>query len=194
LVIEKFSLKAHIFSYRAVDFESLYSFLQNRLGVQSYGEKNMNPSRPQWAQKLGASSRASLNKDIHKQQFQHFRNEFSIKIAVQPLIPGSNIIVNVTPSLLSGIQAFNYYLDNYYIALDLKQYRPQRRPIVPSMLEGVSKKILKSEKFMRKRKNVVRDWMYYIVWYVRLKKILDKHKYDQVSASPISMMFGRTPS
>jgi long-subunit acyl-CoA synthetase (AMP-forming) len=101
-----------------------------------------------------------------------------MKIAIQPLLPGANIIVNVTPSLLNGIQAFNYYLDNYYIALDLKQYRPQRRPIVPSMLEGVSKKIIKSEKFMRKRKNIVRDWMYYIVWYVRLKKILDKHKYD----------------
>jgi hypothetical protein len=69
---------------------------------------------------MGASSRASLNKDIHKQQFQHFRNEFSIKFAVQPLLPGANIIVNVTPSLLNGIQAFNYYLDNYYIALDLK--------------------------------------------------------------------------
>ena len=62
------------------------------------------------------------------------------------------------------------------------------------MLEGVSKKIIRSEKFMRKRKNVVRDWMYYIVWYVRLKKILDKHKYDQVSASPVSMLFGRSPS
>jgi hypothetical protein len=41
------------------------------------------------------------------------------------------------------------------------------------MLKGVSKKIIRSEKFMRKRKNIIRDWLYYIVWYVRLKKILD---------------------
>jgi hypothetical protein len=43
-----------------------------------------------------------------------------MKMAIEPLHLGHNIIVNVTPSLLSGIQAFNYYLENYYIALDLK--------------------------------------------------------------------------
>jgi hypothetical protein len=62
LIVEKFNLQAHIFSYRAVDFEGLYQFLQSKLGVQPGGDKG----RPQWAQKLGASSRASLNKDIHK--------------------------------------------------------------------------------------------------------------------------------
>lgn len=47
---------------------------------------------------------------------------------------------------------------------------------------------------MRKRKHIVRDWLYYIVWYVRLKKILDKHKYDQVTTSPISLVFGKSPT
>lgn len=42
-----------------------------------------------------------------------------------------------------------------------------------SQLKGINKKILKSEKFKRKRRNAVRDWLYYVVWYVRLKKILD---------------------
>jgi hypothetical protein len=41
-------------------------------------------------------------------------------MAMQPQMGGRHVIVNVTPSLLSGLQAFNYYLENYYIALDLK--------------------------------------------------------------------------
>ena len=67
----------------------------------------------------------------------------------------------------------NEYVENYYIAQDLKQYRPQRKPITALQLKGVSKKTVKSESFKRKRRNVVRDWLYYIVWYVRLKRILD---------------------
>ena len=67
----------------------------------------------------------------------------------------------------------NEYIENYYIAQDLKQYRPQRKPITVLQLKSVSKKVLKSESFKRKRRNVVRDWLYYIVWYVRLKRILD---------------------
>jgi len=79
----------------------------------------------------------------------------------------------VTPDLVTCLHSLNEYIENYYIAQDLKQYRPQRRPITPSQLTTVSKKVLKSESFKRKRRNVVRDWLYYIVWYVRLKRILD---------------------
>jgi hypothetical protein len=66
--------------------------------------------------------------------------------------------------------------DNYYIAQDLKQYRPQRKPITKSQIQGLSKDLVKSEKFKRKRKNIVRDWLYFIVWYVRLRRILEQHK------------------
>ena len=79
----------------------------------------------------------------------------------------------MTPDLVTTLHALNEYIENYYIAQDLKQYRPQRRPITPSQVKSVSKKVLKSESFKRKRRNVVRDWLYYIVWYVRLKRILD---------------------
>ena len=79
----------------------------------------------------------------------------------------------MTPDLVTTLHALNEYIENYYIAQDLKQYRPQRKPITALQLKSVSKKVLKSESFKRKRRNVVRDWLYYIVWYVRLKRILD---------------------
>jgi len=43
-------------------------------------------------------------------------------------------------------------------------------------LTGIKKEVVQSEIFQRKRRNVVRDWLYFIVWYVRLKKILEQHK------------------
>jgi hypothetical protein len=32
---------------------------------------------------------------------------------------------------------------------------------------------------MRKRRNIVRDWLFFVVWYVRLKKLLEIHKISQ---------------
>jgi hypothetical protein len=82
-------------------------------------------------------------------------------------------VLNITPDLLQSLHFINGYIENYYISQDLKQYRPQRRPVTPDQLQGLSKKVIKSESFKRKRKNIVRDWLYYIVWYVRLKRILE---------------------
>ena len=49
---------------------------------------------------------------------------------------------------------------------------------------------MESTSFKRKRKNVVRDWMYFIVWYIRLKKILDRHKGIASSISVSQMLKG----
>jgi len=56
------------------------------------------------------------------------------------------------------------------------------------MLANVSKKTLKSESFKRKRRNIVRDWMYFVVWYVRLKRILNSHKIASSPTSPMSIL------
>jgi hypothetical protein len=113
-----------------------------------------------------------------------------MKFSLSPSANRRNIVVNVTPDLLSSLQSLNEYVDNYYIAQDLKQYRPQRKPITASQVQGFSKKVLKSESFARKRRNVVRDWLYFIVWYVRLKRILDQHKSSALPASPKSLLAG----
>ena len=39
----------------------------------------------------------------------------------------------------------------------------------------------------------MRDWLYFIVWYVRLKKILDKHKESAANIS-VSQMFKGFPT
>ena len=174
LVVEQFSAQALIFSYRAVDFNNLFSFLQNQLG--SPENQNFQSGRNGKKRGVGITNRTLMSKDLHEQQFQFFRNEFSMKFSMVPVNYKKNIVVNVTPDFIVGLNHVNEYIDNYYIAQDLKQYRPQRKPMTASMLKSFSKKTLKSDSFKRKRKNVVRDWFYFIVWYVRLKKILEQHK------------------
>lgn len=115
-------------------------------------------------------------REFYEKQFDYFRNEFSLRCELYPTNARKNIIMNVTPEALVCLKEANECLDNYYIAQDLKQYRPQRKPITPQQLRDVSKKAIKSEAFQRKRRNIVRDWLYFIVWYVRLKRILEQHK------------------
>ena len=58
-------------------------------------------------------------------------------------------------------------MQTYYISADLKQYRPQRKP-----LTGIPDSIKDHPNIKHKRKMIVRDWFYFIIWYVRLKKLL----------------------
>jgi len=44
----------------------------------------------------------------------------------------------VTPELIFGLKSVNEYIDNFYLAQDLKQYRPQRKPIVASQVMHMS--------------------------------------------------------
>jgi hypothetical protein len=53
------------------------------------------------------------------------------------------------------------------ILKDLKQYRPNRRPMT-----SVPEKYAQRHLIKRKRKLLVRDWFFFVVWYIRLKKIL----------------------
>lgn len=61
LVVEKFTAQAHIFSYRSVDYENLFSWLQNKLGNDVNFSNPAVMNRNQW----GATT-PSKYKDIHQ--------------------------------------------------------------------------------------------------------------------------------
>jgi hypothetical protein len=162
------------------------------MSARDVGRQGRNGGRS--GQPSTSSGKSALFRELQEAQFKYFRNEFSIKFALSPAHGHQNIVMNVTPDLLATLQLVNDYIDNYYIAQDLKQYRPQRKPITASMVQGFSKKVLKAESFKRKRRNVVRDWLYFIVWYVRLKRILDQHKSTSLPATPKSLLRGKSDS
>jgi hypothetical protein len=77
---------------------------------------------------------------------------------------------------------------------ELQKYRPHRRPIVTKQKNPLSsqrnqqvnnlfskKKRNEAEtaRLQRKKKLVVRDWFFYVVWFVRLRKIIEDSDYSE---------------
>ena len=90
------------------------------------------------------------------------------------MVTGS-INLNLSPPTVSSLNKLIEYQENHKITLDLKMYRPQRRPYQKSLINPkyLGKDVQElPEPFRRKRKLIVRDWFYYVVWYVRLRKLM----------------------
>lgn len=84
--------------------------------------------------------------------------------------------VNLTPEMIDDLSRLFEFVQNFSISLDLKQYRPQRRPVTIDHTQ-INERDL-DENVKRKRKLVVRDWFFFVVWYVRLRKILNNFYSD----------------
>jgi hypothetical protein len=108
-----------------------------------------------------------------------------------------SLSISLSPPLSSRLDTLHTYCSNYLILRDLKQYRPHRRPItrVPRDLEG-------NPGVKRKRHLIVRDWFYYVIWYIRLRKIVrnlvreeegDGERRDQRYTEMLSMVDGMSP-
>ena len=75
--------------------------------------------------------------------------------------------VNINPQILSDMKHLSDRFFAHYLLRDLKQYRPHRKP-----LTEVPKHLEKRLTLRKKRRLIVRDWFFFVVWYVRLRKIL----------------------
>ena len=85
------------------------------------------------------------------------------------------LLVNVNPAILEDINMITEFWKNFFINKDLKQYRPHRRPITRA-----PEHLANDPAFIRKRKLIVRDWFFYVVWYVRLRKIMKNYYSTEV--------------
>ena len=73
--------------------------------------------------------------------------------------------INISPDIAADLGAFLEYVSNYFVIKDLRNYRPLRRPITGS-------KKPESAKLRRTRKLIARDWFFYVIWSMRLKKLM----------------------
>ena len=86
----------------------------------------------------------------------------------------SKLSVNVKPGVVESICSFVEYVRNIKIAEKLQDYRPLTRPITVTT---------KSDKEIKKKKLIVRDWFLLAVWAERLKQ---KSNLDKNSGSSSS--------
>lgn len=82
----------------------------------------------------------------------------------------SPLHISITPQILSSFEQIYDFCENFVVLRDLKQYRPHRRPIVASSIPESKRN---NATLKRKRRLIVRDWFFYVVWYVRLRKIFN---------------------
>jgi hypothetical protein len=94
-----------------------------------------------------------------------------------------------TPQLVNDFSRLLEIFQNYSISNDLKQYRPQRRPtlIFPTQTPSTFPRLI-SDQLARKKKLLVRDWFFYVVWYVRLKRLLNTYYTTPGSSSEEALL------
>eukprot|EP00347_Sterkiella_histriomuscorum_P022380 403330690 len=84
---------------------------------------------------------------------------------------------SLTPQLVDDMSRFYEFVQNFSISLDLKQYRPQRRPIC---LSEMNNQDIQDDHIKRKKKLIVRDWFFFVVWYIRLRNLLNNYYSEQL--------------
>ena len=87
--------------------------------------------------------------------------------AIHLQVQTSPLRINVTPYVVNDMLHFKEHLAIQSLLKDLKQYRPNRKPITNVPEKHVQRYALK-----RKRRLIVRDWFFFVVWFIRLRKIL----------------------
>ena len=71
-------------------------------------------------------------------------------------------------------------IKHYKMSLKLKAYRPTRKPITTPLDPGAS------EVELRKRRLIVRDWFFYVIWAIRVKNIAKKKKDKKYKGNAVS--------
>ena len=85
-------------------------------------------------------------------------------------IATSELKLTIYPQLIQIIENFLDYAKSYYIIEQVQDFKPMRRPY--DRTNELVIKFKENSKFKRKRKMIVRDWFYYMIWFLRIKKAI----------------------
>lgn len=109
--------------------------------------------------RLGVSSadaKVELFTSSKKKPLKFFLNVFT-----------NDIKININPAIIGKMISFQDFLKGYYLNDPIQDFKPMRKPYdVKSELVQMNEV---NEVFKIKRKLVVRDWLYYFIWYSRFK-------------------------
>lgn len=108
--------------------------------------------------------------------------EKNFKFYIQ--IATSELNLSIYPDILQIFQSTADFMKSFYIIEPIQDFKPMRKPYKNSDL---TKKYKKDPGFKFKRKMVVRDWLYYLVWFYRFKNAI----YGNVFKNPMQMEFSK---
>jgi hypothetical protein len=99
-------------------------------------------------------------------------------------IATSELNINAYPDIVSIIQRTVDFMKSFYIIEPIQDFKPMRKPY--NKLSEIIKKT-KDDNFEFKRKMVVRDWFYYLIWFNRFKKAI----YGNAFKNPLQAEFSK---
>ena len=96
-------------------------------------------------------------------------------------ISSNELVINVYPEFLKAINHFSSFSSNFSVIEKIKQYRPDKKPNFRNYKEkGMDKKI------NHEKKNIVRNWLHYIIWKHKIQ-----NKIEDLIENPFRAEFNR---
>ena len=96
-------------------------------------------------------------------------------------ISSNEMVINIYPEFLKAINHFSSFSSSFSVIEKIKQYRPDKKPIYRNYKErGMDKK------FNDERKNIVRNWLHYIIWKHKVQ-----NKKEDLIENPFRAEFNR---
>lgn len=103
----------------------------------------------------------------------------------------SELNINAYPDIFSIIQRTVDFMKSFYIIEPIQDFKPMRKPYNSIKLSEMLKKnnldSAAKGSFENKRKMVVRDWFYYLIWFNRFKKAI----YGNAFKNPLHAEFSK---
>jgi len=119
------------------------------------------------------SAYLSIIKNTRSSAIEEARNNKRAKTKIYILL--TKVIVNITPQLIESLSLIKEHSANYSILNELKVYIPKKRPITSIEEIRKTEASIGIEALKRKRRLIVRDWFFLVVWAIRIKKIIGKY-------------------
>ena len=96
-------------------------------------------------------------------------------------ISSNELVINIYPEFLKAINHFSSFSSSFSVIEKIKQYRPDKKPIYRNLKEkGMDKK------FNDEKKNIVRNWLHYIIWKHKIQ-----NKKEDLIENPFRAEFNR---
>lgn len=111
------------------------------------------------------------------------KREKNYKLLIQ--VATSELNLHIYPEILKISNRIADFMKSFYVIDPVQDFKPMRKPY--NKLADLVKKMKNDPIFNDKRKRIVRDWIFYIIWYQRFKNAI----YGKAFTNPLFSEFAK---
>jgi hypothetical protein len=107
-------------------------------------------------------------KAIENEKVDFFSKNTLKKYNFYVQIATNEIQLSVYPDFVKKLICFEEFFKSFYVNDMIQYFKPMRKPYEKNC--EIIRKFSKDAKILLKRRFIVRDWFYYMIWFTRVKK------------------------